>query len=285
MNQRILHEIADQENFTLKEVKQLSGGSINSVFKLKTDLGDFVIKLNSVEKYADMFQKEALGLKLLNSAKVFKIPEVHGVGSLDKITYLLLEFIPTKPIDNPNSWRKFAEKLAQLHQNSAKTFGLKNDNYIGSLPQYNSSKTTNAGEFYIENRLKPQFEIALKKGKFSFGNLEKIYDHIKRLIPDEKPALIHGDLWNGNYMFGQTDEHILIDPAVCYSIREMDLAMMKLFGGFPNKVFEHYNMIYPLKEKWKERIDIWQLYYLLVHLNLFGQNYFPPITRTIQRFQ
>lgn len=180
-------------------------------------------------------------------------------------------------------WEKFARDLAKLHQVTQPTFGLDHDNYIGSLPQYNTSKTQKAAEFYIECRLEPQFRLAEKNG-YSFKALDRFYKHLESHIPEEPPALIHGDLWGGNYMIIRKAEPALIDPAVAFAPREMDLAMMKLFGGFPPETFLHYQAHFPLEKNWKKRLEIWQLYYLLVHLNLFGAGYLSPVKRILKKF-
>ena len=111
-----------------------------------------------------------------------------------------------------------------------------------------------------------------------------IYSQISEEIPDEAPSLIHGDLWNGNYMVSNKGEPTLIDPAVAYAPREMDIAMMHLFGGFPQDVYSIYNEQFPLVENWKDRISLWQLYYLLVHLNLFGSSYLSQVKGIIKRY-
>lgn len=283
MDSHILEQIAEIEDFKLLNSIVLSGGSINAVYQLETSTGKMVIKINSAEKYARMFQKEAEGLKLLKTVDAFKIPEVYAVREVNDQAYLLMEYLPTRR-NREGTWKDFAINLAKLHNHSAKTFGLEYDNYIGSLPQFNKTDLTNAGEFYIEKRLKPQFERAKQVG-FSFGNLNQFYEHIKYHIPDEKPALVHGDLWNENYLLTQEGRPALIDPAVAYAPREMDLGMMKLFRGFPDKAFSIYQDIFPMESGWEDRIEIWQLYYLLAHLNLFGQNYFHPISRIMARFK
>ena len=125
--------------------------------------------------------------------------------------------------------------------------------------------------------------MASKRG-FSFKNLEQFYRNISEEIPEEAPALIHGDLWSGNFITNEEGLPCLIDPAVGYAPREMDLAMMKLFGGFPEQVFEEYDEIFPLEKGFQERIPIWQLYYLLVHLNIFGSSYKPSVAQIVKRF-
>lgn len=242
-----------------------------------------VVKLNVADKFPEMFQKEAAGLKLLKNSGSFRIPEVFGFGEISNHAYLLLEYLPNGKKGH-GFWLDFAEKLVELHKNTSETFGLDHDNYIGSLPQYNKTKIQNSTEFYYEKRLKPQLDLAAKNG-YNFKDLDKFYGNLRNNIPDENPSLVHGDLWNGNYMVTDNSEAVLIDPAVAFAPREMDIAMMQLFGGFPSEVFSHYHAIFPMENGWEERIEIWQLYYLLIHLNLFGRGYFSSIERIIKRYK
>ena len=171
-----------------------------------------------------------------------------------------------------------ASGLRLLKQNS----GFKIPAVIGSLPQQNNF-CSSASEFYITQRLEPQFKMAADNG-FNFKNLEKFFKNISEEISNEAPALVHGDLWNGNYMVSKIGEAVLIDPAVAYAPREMDIAMMKLFGGFSEEIFSNYNAAFPLGEGWKERLPLWQLYYLLVHLNLFGSGYLSQVNSAIKKY-
>lgn len=229
-----------------------------------------------------MFKKEALGLEKLSTAKALRIPEVFGYGTIEKEAYLLLEYLSAAR-KKEDFWSKFGKGLAKQHQVSQETFGLEEDNFIGSLPQYNTCKITDAAEFYIKKRLQPQFQLAAKNG-FPFKNLEVFYKNIVELIPREKPSLIHGDLWNGNYLVDNQGSPALIDPATCFAPREMDIAMMHLFGGFSAELFSVYDEVFPLENQWKERIPLWQLYYLLVHLNLFGSGYLGSVENIVKKF-
>ena len=169
-----------------------------------------------------------------------------------------------------------------MHLNSADLYGWKHNNYIGSLFQANSFYNL-ASQFYIENRLRPQIELARRQGYLE-KDLTNFFKNITHLIPQEAPALIHGDLWSGNYLIDNTGAPVLIDPSVSYSHREMDLAMMHLFGGFPSQVFNVYQEEFPLPPDWEERIALWQLYYLLVHLNIFGSGYLARVESVISRY-
>jgi hypothetical protein len=140
-----------------------------------------------------------------------------------------------------------------------------------------------ATDFYIKRRLQPQFERAYNNG-FKFDALDAFFKNISEIIPEDPPSLIHGDLWSGNYMCSEDGLPVLIDPAVAYAPREMDLAMMQLFGGFPSEVFQQYNQQFPLAAGWEARTGIWQLYYVLVHLNLFVSGYFLQAQRLIKTY-
>ncbi|HZH86549.1 MAG TPA: fructosamine kinase family protein [Brumimicrobium sp.] len=276
-----LNKLASQNNLNLIEAYPLSGGDINEVFLLKCAEGKFVVKINNASRFPKMFIAEAKGLALLENSKSFKIPKQLTIGTLGKDSYLLMEYIVTG-IKSGDFWKEFASKLVKLHKTSQPLFGLDFNNYIGSLPQQNQLCDT-ATEFYISQRLEPQFRLAYNNG-FKFENLSSFYKNISKEIPEETPSLIHGDLWGGNYMVSKKGEAVLIDPAVAFAPREMDIAMMKLFGGFTEEVFIHYNSLYPLVTGWEERIKLWQLYYLLVHLNLFGASYLPQVKSIISKY-
>ncbi|MFO7720494.1 MAG: fructosamine kinase family protein [Gillisia sp.] len=278
----IFDRLAEKNNFQIDTVTRLPGGSINGVFLITTLSSEkFVVKLNSSHKFPGMFPAEKTGLEILQNAGNIAIPKVFDVGEFKSKAYLLLEYkASVKPAEN--FWELFGKQLAQLHKNTASKFGLANDNYIGSLPQQNNFCATPA-EFYISQRLEPQLKLARDK-KYDLDISENFFRNISEIIPREPPSLIHGDLWNGNYLVNSYGHPCLIDPAVAYAPREMDLGMMKLFGGFDQKVFEAYHREFPLSNGFEERIPLWQLYYLLVHLNLFGASYKSAVTGIIKRF-
>lgn len=277
----ILQQIAGNEDLELLDFRSLSGGDINEVFLLKSTSGNLVVKLNSKDRFPGMFEAEAKGLDLLRLSKSFRIPEIISTAEIDAHSYLLLKYIETAPSAGLNSL-VFAQKLVQLHKTTDQQFGLHHHNYIGSLPQYNHREKT-ALEFYIAQRLEPQFEMALRGG-YQFRNKDQFYKALDGLIPDEPPSLVHGDLWAGNFLLASNEEPVLIDPAVAYAPREMDIGMMHLFGGFPPALFEQYDDIFPMQEGWRERVPIWQLYYLLVHLNLFGRGYLNQVENIVDRY-
>ena len=280
-DEQVIHELAKTLNFETGEIKPLAGGSINRVYWFDSSEGERVIKINTAEKNPGMFSAEKEGLDVLKKAEAFDIPEAFTSGELKGKSYLLLEF-KKEGTQKSHFWKVFGKQLSALHKNNADDFGFSSHNYIGSLPQYNG-RSHSAADFYIEQRLKPQFKMAERNG-FRLGDLSGFYGNISEIIPQEPPALLHGDLWSGNYLINEAGLPCLIDPAVCYGPREMDLAMMRLFGGFPVEVFDIYNKEFPLSPGWEERIEVWQLYYLLVHLNIFGRSYLPQVKRIITRF-
>jgi fructosamine-3-kinase len=155
---------------------------------------------------------------------------------------------------------------------------------MGSLPQSNKKHTT-WNEFFVEERLKKQ--VSLAGDYFSFSDhaaFDRLYKRLDALLPVEPPALLHGDLWGGNYMISPAGKACLIDPAVYYGHREVDISMTTLFGGFDEHFYFSYEEEYPLEKGWRERLDIFKLYPLLIHLNLFGSGYLGSILNTIRRF-
>ncbi|TXD81417.1 fructosamine kinase family protein [Subsaximicrobium wynnwilliamsii] len=262
-----------EERFSLRitSAEALSGGDINEVYLLKTNSDYFVVKLNAVNKFPDMFEKESAGLKALRDTETIDIPEVLSYGDFEAHTYLIMAY-RKEGAKQPDFWEGFGTQLADLHQHSNARFGFEADNYYGSLPQYNDY-CDSAHAFYIEQRLKPQFKLARDNG-YEFKHLDAFYKQLESLIPDEKPALLHGDLWSGNYLTNSKGEPCLVDPAVAYGPREMDLAMMRLFGGFDPLLFQAYDAAFSLEPAWKDRIKLWQLYYILGHVNLFGGHYY-----------
>ena len=278
----IIQNIAEQNNLELNAIQALAGGDINKVFLLKATERDFVVKINNVAKFPKMFEAEAKGLDLLRNTNGFIIPQVFMVGEVLENSYILMEYL--KPSKNKAEFRKeFSQHLALLHSSTNDNFGLDHNNYIGSLPQTNTP-TPSASQFYIEQRLQPQIEIAFDKG-FNFHSLHSVLKNIAELIPIEKPSLIHGDLWHGNHISNKSGKPALIDPAVSFAPREMDIAMMKLFGGFSEEIYSAYNSIFPLEAGWVKRLPIWQLYYLLVHLNIFGSQYLGSVNAIFSKYR
>ena len=265
----------------LRTYEKIYGGDINQTYRLAMTQTDYFIKINTADRL-DMFEKEAAGLQLLQNSKSFMVPKVYKTGIFENQSFLLMEYIEslergTNPVD-------FAQNLVKLHQNTRSFYGLDFDNYIGRLPQQNIP-ASNWVDFYIENRLQYQIDLAGKLIPAEIKqDFEKLYQKLPVILPMEKPALLHGDLWNGNYFYNLQGKAVVFDPAVYYGHREVDLAMMSLFGGFEKEIYSLYNRLFTLDPGWKERLKIYQLYPLLVHLNLFGKSYLQGIKQILKSF-
>lgn len=263
----------------------IGGGSINQACKLRTSEGDFFLKWNDRDRYPAMFETEAMGLKLMAASKSIKIPEVIAVGEGDEHSFIILELIESGPKVR-DYWEDFAMRLAQMHRNTGPYFGLDHDNYIGSLKQYNEPRKDWVS-FFIEQRLEKQVRLARDHGRIPSDTMkvfEKLYRQLPGIFPEEKPSLIHGDLWSGNFITDNEGRACILDPAVYYGHREMDIGMSKLFGGFHFNFYAAYNKAWPMENGWQGRVDICNLYPLMVHVNLFGGGYLSSVQRTLKQF-
>lgn len=251
--------------------KTQSGGDINNASIIKLSDGESLfLKWNSSAP-DHMFETESKGLKILSDANTdLVIPEVVEVGK----NFLLLSLlIPGS--GNSGSAYGFGTELAKLHQHSFETFGLNHDNFIGKLPQSNNQHQ-NWADFFVSERIEPQINLGIQSGKFESDLIpivDALHKTVQDLFPNEQPALLHGDLWSGNYMFTKSGAASIYDPAVYYGHREMDIAMTRLFGGFSEEFYKGYNSGYPLADRFEDRIELCNLYPILVHANLFGGGY------------
>lgn len=232
-----------------------------------------------------MFEAEEKGLKLLQSNTNLRVPEVYFHGEEGDEAFLVMEHI-SPGSDGFDFHEQLARGLVSLHRSSSDNFGLDHDNYIGSLPQRNGQHKS-WHEFFATDRLEPQMKMATDAGYFERADrnrLAQLQEKLEQIVPEEQPALLHGDLWSGNHMVDDAGQPVLIDPAVYYGHRETDLAMMHLFGGFSNSVFSHYNDNFPLEEDWRSRIELHNIYPLLVHVNLFGGSYEGQVQSILRKF-
>ncbi len=284
MNQQIIQSILQSENLTSYQYKSVSGGDINQAFCIYNDTDKFFLKINNASLYPGMFKAESEGLNALNKS-LFRIPQVINEAVLEGYQYLLMEWIEQgKP--TPDFWNKFGYYLADLHQISNTDFGFYNDNYIGSITQQNTF--INSWEFfYSQYRIMPLVRILLEEKSYDNKDVQHVDNFCKRIneiFPIESPALLHGDLWSGNFTIDQKGNPALYDPAVYFGHREMDIGMSRLFGGFSNELYERYNEKYPLEKNWTTRLPYTQLYPLLVHAVLFGGHYIAQTKEILSRF-
>lgn len=250
----------------------LSGGDINEAYRLTFSSGQAVfLKCNGQIEHA-FFEAEADGLTTIAASNTLSVPTFIGIGQAESRSFLALEYLESSDLKD---WQALGDGLAKHHQCSHDYFGGTRDNFIGSLTQKNIWAGS-WSEFYTNQRILPQVRDAFDKGLVEPKDLRAVESFLKEyphLHPKEEPALLHGDLWSGNVLFGQGGKPHLIDPSVYYGHREIDLAMMHLFGGFPKAVYETYDATFPLVPDWEGRLVFHQLYPLLVHLNLFGLSY------------
>ncbi|PJJ79512.1 fructosamine kinase family protein [Mucilaginibacter auburnensis] len=263
----------------------VSGGSINIAYELQTATGKYFLKVNHKTLYPGMFEAEAQGLQLMTQTGTVRVPSIILQGDAGNESFLLLEWIDSKR-GSVQATTLLGTQLADMHRNTAERFGLDHDNYMGSLPQSNR-KHNKWSDFFVQERLQPMVSMAVDKRLLEYadaGNFEKLYAKLPELFDEEAPALLHGDLWSGNYLTTPADEPYLIDPAVYYGNREADLAMTTLFGGFSNEFYLSYHEAFPLSKGWQQRTDLWNLYPLLVHLNLFGAGYLGRVRDAVNSY-
>ncbi len=263
----------------------VGAGSINETLQVNTSHGVYFVKKNSALRYPKMFEKEARGISLLGDTNEIVIPEIIGYDENSSEGFLILKYIESG-IKQDSFWELFGKQLASLHKHTDDLFGLDYDNYIGSLKQSNN-KNDSWSAFLRDERLEIQLKMARDRNlilKDTVSNFHRFYNRIDEIFPEEPPALIHGDLWSGNFMVNQNDNPVIIDPAVYYGHREMDIAMSQLFGGFDIEFYESYNTHYPLENGWQQRMELCNLYPLMVHVNLFGGSYVGSVNSIIKKF-
>ena len=270
----------------VRHVDAAGGGSIATTARVECRSGRTVF-LKRYPGNPAILHAEATGLRELARPAAIRIPAVLHVD--DDI--LLIEHIAggARPAD---FFETFGRRFAELHRTTADRFGFDSDNFIGATPQPNRAEGDAAVEwprFYIEYRLEPQFRLAERNGLLS-GRLRTARGPLLNRVPEllsgseEPPALLHGDLWSGNFLADEQGAPCLIDPAVYYGHREADLAMTRLFGGFDSRFYSAYQEHFPLPDDYAERIDLYMLYHVLNHLNLFGTGYLGQAERLAQRY-
>ncbi len=265
-----------------------SGGSINQTQVLKLTNGQRVFLKQNSNPPTDFFLAETRGLKLLAQAKNGpRIPKPIAVQSGSRPTFLLLEYIESSTEDE-NFAERLAHSLAELHHTSQEHYGLDHDNYIGSTPQKNALEKDGI-LFFREQRIDFQRQLARQSGLLPVAidkKLDSLCDDLGKFlnISGEKPALIHGDLWSGNYFPDNEGKPCIFDPAVYYGLREADLAMTELFGRLPQKFYDVYQEVFPMNPGYEERKDLFNLYHLLNHLNIFGSSYLSSVQQIVKRY-
>lgn len=270
-------------------VERITGGDINDAYRMVLASGEVVFVKTDRGGPAGSFAAEAAGLDWLRETRTVRVPEVralHDGEATPGRRFLVLEWIETAR-RSPASDAELGRRLAGLHRSGAPGFGYVHDNVIGSLPQPNGPLPS-WPDFYAQRRLLPLARRAVAAGRLpseSLASFDRLVTRLPSLAgPEEPPARLHGDLWAGNALADHAGRPWLVDPAVYGGHREMDLAMMRLFGGFDDRCFAAYQEIHPLAGGWPERVALWQLYPLLVHTILFGGGYGASVLATLRRY-
>jgi fructosamine-3-kinase len=280
-----LSYIADKISGEIVSAKPVSGGDISSAYLLKTVKERYFLKVNNKPFALEMFHAEQKGLQTIADTRTIAVPHVHLVDAYEGTSFLLMAYIESKRPDGADYQRLGAE-LAQLHQCTRDDYGFAEDNFIGSLPQSNRAHPTWAS-FYWAERILPQLQRAVSAHLLSrkeIPSADKAITLFSNLCGDVKPSLLHGDLWGGNYLIAKEGTPYMIDPALYYGHAMVDIAMSRLFGGFGAEFYDAYHEIIPKPAHYAEQMELYQLYYLLVHLNLFGSGYHSAVSSILKRF-
>ena len=282
-----LKELFDAE---IENTDRLFGGDINDAFALTLSGGKKIFMKSNRRASSSFFAAEAAGIAAIAETRAIGAPKVLGYGEENGRAFLLLEFIEEGRRVS-DFWEVFGRQLAEMHKADTSAcagggpFGFSADNYIGHSKQINTPKNTWIG-FFRDCRLEPQFRMAERF--FSSSDIKRanlLLDRLDELLIEPKhPSLLHGDLWSGNFMTGSDGRAWIIDPAAYVGHAEADIAMTELFGGFHRKFYDAYNEAAPIERGYEDRRDLYNLYQLLNHLNMFGGSYLSSVTRIVRRY-
>lgn len=280
--------LLEEHQFTteVEQIQSISGGSINDAYYVLTRDGEYFVKTNKGVP-SHFFRVEAKGLKEIEASETIKVPHVHYYNEPEnqKTGILILDWVEGQKA--PHTDEELGHNLAKMHRTYHTHFGYGEDTFIGELPQPNGwfdSWMT----YYRERRLYPQYEMALERGRVTGTRkkrMEQLLDQLDRWIPDSpRPSLLHGDLWGGNWIVGPGGAPYLIDPSILYGDHLFEMAFTELFGGFSHTFYRAYAEVFPLPDYYNDVKPLYQLYYLLVHLNLFGEGYGRSVDRILLKY-
>jgi fructosamine-3-kinase len=275
----------------LRAHEAVDGGDISQATHLRTERGEYLLKWGGRGR-PGFFAAEARGLALLATSGAVRVPATLAWRDADRAIdtgFILLEWLAASPhADRAAAAEQLGAALAGLHRATAPAYGLDADNYIGANPQPNGWVASWL-QFFRDQRLGFQAELARRNGRLGGERgrrMQQLLDRLDRWLDERatRPALLHGDLWGGNWLVGPDGGPALIDPAAYYGDREADLAFTTLFGGFPDAFYRAYAEAWPLPAGWLERRDLYNLYHLLNHLNLFGESYGGAVDAVLRRY-
>jgi fructosamine-3-kinase len=264
--------------------RRVAGGSINRCYRWPSGSGAVFVKVAAAAA-ADMLEAEAAGLAELARARAVRVPQVLACGHGGASAFLALEWLDAGAATEASAER-LGTQLAAQHAVCAPRHGWWRDNTIGSTPQANGAADS-WPEFFRERRLRPQLALAVSRGYGALlaGPGERLLEGVEALLGTHRPqpALLHGDLWGGNWLSTPDGDPVIFDPAVYYGDRETDIAMSGLFGGFGPRFYRAYAAVAPLPPGAELRRDLYNLYHVLNHANLFGGGYAASARNTIER--
>jgi len=275
---------ATGKSFSIESRVAIGGGCINAASRVAGNGRTYFVKTNDAAK-AGMFAAEAAGLAEIGATKTIRVPQPVCHGASRDTSWLVVEFIAFGG-ERPGGMRTLGRQLAALHRTTQDRFGWDRDNTIGTTPQTNTPSTDWVA-FWREHRLGFQLGLAERNGYT--GAVQRDGARLMETLPvffqtyTPRPALLHGDLWSGNAAFDEAGTPVVFDPAVYYGDREADVAMTELFGGFSGEFYAAYREAYPLDPGYTVRRDLYNLYHVLNHLNLFGGGYLAQAERLIAR--
>ena len=271
MSDGLEQRIEEATGTRVQKLARLAGGDINDAYEVTLADGTRVFAKTRKRPPPAMYVREAEGLAWLAESEALAIPRVIAANEQLLALTWIERGVPARDYD-----AQLGRGLARLHRAGAPGFGLARDNYIGDLPQHNTP-LARWSDFYRERRLMPLVTRARGRGRLGSEHtraFEQLYTRLDQLVGDpEPPARLHGDLWSGNVHVGPQGEPVLIDPSVYGGHREVDLAMLQLFGSLSPSFFAAYDEVYPRAPGYSERVPLYQLYPLLVHVNLFDHGY------------
>ena len=282
MNAEIQRAVEVEIGSRIVRSSALAGGCISEAFRCSTADGRELFVKCHREAPPEFFSLEAAGLAWLAEPSALTTPEVLGHGQ----EFLALEYLPPGP-QAPDFAAQFGRGLALLHKFGAKSFGWRQDNFLATLPQ-NNTNHAHWPTFYSESRLRPLLRLCIDRGLAPpswLARFEVLFSQMLELTGNQElPSRCHGDLWSGNVHCGPTGKPVLIDPAVYGGHREIDLAMLELFGSPGDDFYRAYDEAYPRSQGHKERVSLYQLYPLLAHIALFGSSYVQQCEQALARW-
>lgn len=285
MNERIKTALQEAGDTTaLKAIERAAGGSINESYFVETAKRRYFVKYHA-DAPARFFEIEAKGLAHIRATNTIAVPETFTFSDQPGNGFIVMEWLEGQKTDNTE--KELGEKLAAMHQSIGDRHGFEEDTFIGILPQPNGW-FSNWLDYYRNRRLTAQLNQGIANNRITGRwrkQLEDIIDRLEQWIPaDVPPSCLHGDLWGGNWITGPQGKPYLIDPSPLYGDRHFELAFTELFGGYSARFYEAYYSSLAPDENYKNRKPLYQLYYLLVHLNIFGESYGSGVDAILKRY-